>query len=152
MSEHLLLVTSIIAAKSESQIRTDDLEYGHDSPFPAPNSASGNGHASGLKALTAAASSLAQALESHRRAKTQTGMGHLWHPPRIHVGFESRVCLTSREGEVLLCLAANLRDKEIASLLSIEVSTVKTHVHNLLKKSALRSRRALAAIVLKELV
>jgi transposase len=42
--------------------------------------------------------------------------------------------LTAREVDVAWCIRAGLSNEEIASELNISVSTVKTHVHNLLLK------------------
>jgi DNA-binding NarL/FixJ family response regulator len=49
--------------------------------------------------------------------------------------------LTGRELDILRLLAAGLSNKEIALDLSISLSTVKNHVHNLLVKLAVRRRR-----------
>jgi two-component system, NarL family, nitrate/nitrite response regulator NarL len=52
--------------------------------------------------------------------------------------------LTAREKEILSLLAAGLSNKEIATRLFIGVPTVKTHVHNILRKLG-ASRRGQAA-------
>ncbi len=49
--------------------------------------------------------------------------------------------LTPREREVLELLGQGLSNREIADQLVIEVGTVKNHVHNILKKLDLSSRR-----------
>ena len=49
--------------------------------------------------------------------------------------------LTGRELDILRLLADGLSNKEIALRLSISLSTVKNHVHNLLVKLAVRRRR-----------
>ena len=51
--------------------------------------------------------------------------------------------LTPREREVLDLLEQSLSNQEIARQLVIEVGTVKNHVHNILKKLDLNSRRDL---------
>jgi two-component system, NarL family, nitrate/nitrite response regulator NarL len=51
--------------------------------------------------------------------------------------------LTPREREVLDLLEQSLSNQEIARRLVIEVGTVKNHVHNILKKLDLNSRRDL---------
>jgi DNA-binding NarL/FixJ family response regulator len=51
--------------------------------------------------------------------------------------------LTPREREVLELLGQGLSNQEIARRLVIEVGTVKNHVHNILKKLDLNSRRDL---------
>ncbi|HET9292718.1 MAG TPA: response regulator transcription factor [Gemmatimonadales bacterium] len=55
------------------------------------------------------------------------------------------VRLTSRERQVVDLLAEGLSNKEIATRLHIAVHTVKSHVHNVLEKLALRSRLEVAA-------
>ena len=55
------------------------------------------------------------------------------------------VRLTSREREVVGLLAEGLSNKEIGSRLGIAIHTVKSHVHNVLEKLALRSRLEVAA-------
>ena len=49
--------------------------------------------------------------------------------------------LTGRELEILHLLAAGLSNKEIGRRLSITLSTVKNHLHNLLAKLSVRRRR-----------
>jgi len=49
--------------------------------------------------------------------------------------------LTQREREVLERLARGLTNKEVAHSLSIQTSTVKNHVHNLVRKLRVRNRR-----------
>src|SRR5678815_44686 len=55
------------------------------------------------------------------------------------------VSLTNREREVIALLGEGLSNKEIAARLSIAIHTVKSHVHNVLEKLALRSRLEVAA-------
>lgn len=55
------------------------------------------------------------------------------------------VRLTNREREVIDLLGEGLSNKEIAKRLNIAVHTVKSHVHNVLEKLALRSRLEVAA-------
>ena len=55
------------------------------------------------------------------------------------------VRLTIREREVIDLLSEGLSNKEIAQRLHIAVHTVKSHVHNILEKLALRSRLEVAA-------
>jgi DNA-binding NarL/FixJ family response regulator len=52
--------------------------------------------------------------------------------------------LTPRELEVLHCVDQNLSNRQIAALLVIEERTVKHHVHNILEKFQLNSRREAA--------
>lgn len=53
--------------------------------------------------------------------------------------------LTARERDVLILIDAGLSNKDIASRLNIEVSTVKNHVHNLLEKLNVTTRAQAAA-------
>ena len=53
--------------------------------------------------------------------------------------------LTPREREVAQLLAAGQSNKEIAAGLRLSVATVKDHVHNVLRKSELSNRAAVAA-------
>lgn len=53
--------------------------------------------------------------------------------------------LTPREREVLELIAQNLKNREIADRLVIEVGTVKNHVHNILEKLEVNSRQEAAA-------
>lgn len=53
--------------------------------------------------------------------------------------------LSPREKEVVELLAAGFPNKSIAARLFISLATVKDHVHNILVKSGLPSRYALAA-------
>ncbi|MDQ1289880.1 MAG: hypothetical protein QG622_3446 [Actinomycetota bacterium] len=54
--------------------------------------------------------------------------------------------LTSRERQVLRLIDGGLSNKEIATKLYIEVSTVKNHVHNILAKLGARRRAEAAAL------
>lgn len=67
-----------------------------------------------------------------------------------HRGPRVREALTSREREVVMLLEGGLSNKEIAERLCIEVTTVKHHVHNILKKLRV-SRRGEAAAKLRRL-
>ncbi len=55
------------------------------------------------------------------------------------------ISLTEREREVLALLDAGLSNKQIATELHIELSTVKNHVHNVLEKLHVKSRSAAVA-------
>jgi DNA-binding NarL/FixJ family response regulator len=80
-------------------------------------------------------------------------------PPRIAASLANRLAalsthgsdgpaaaqLTNREREVLRLINDGLANKEIASRLSIELSTVKNHVHNILEKLGTHRRGEAAA-------
>jgi DNA-binding NarL/FixJ family response regulator len=55
--------------------------------------------------------------------------------------------MTKREREIIELIADGLSNKEIAARLSIEIYTVKSHVHNILEKLALHSRLQISAYV-----
>jgi two-component system nitrate/nitrite response regulator NarL len=57
----------------------------------------------------------------------------------------SRPMLTARERQILLLIDEGLSNKEIAARLTIEVATVKNHVHSLLTKMNVATRGQAAA-------
>jgi two-component system, NarL family, nitrate/nitrite response regulator NarL len=79
--------------------------------------------------------------------------GHASFPPRIATALLRRVgsmagrtpspelaALTVRERQIVQIIAEGLTNKEIAARLSIEVATVKNHVHNILEKLQVNRR------------
>jgi DNA-binding NarL/FixJ family response regulator len=54
--------------------------------------------------------------------------------------------LTARERDVAERIAAGRTNRQIADELVISLATVKDHVHNILTKTALRNRSAVAAL------
>jgi DNA-binding NarL/FixJ family response regulator len=62
----------------------------------------------------------------------------------------SAVMLTKREREIIRLIADGLSNKEIAERLNVATFTVKSHVHNVLEKLALRSRVQIASYYAKE--
>lgn len=56
-------------------------------------------------------------------------------------------CLTRRECRILELVEEGLSNKEIARTLSIEVATVKNHVHNILEKLGVHRRGEAAALM-----
>lgn len=69
-------------------------------------------------------------------------------PPRVRE--ENTPVLTRREKEVLRSVAAGAMDKEIATELSISLSTVKTHIRRILAKLHATSRHQAAAHAVEE--
>jgi len=59
--------------------------------------------------------------------------------------FSRQYSLSIREREVLRCLLEEKSNIEIADVLSVSESTVKYHIHNLLKKTGCRNRVSLIA-------
>ena len=64
-------------------------------------------------------------------------------------GVAESVRLTRREREVMDLIAEGLSNKEIARRTNLSTNTVKSHVHNILEKLALRSRLQIATLALK---
>jgi DNA-binding NarL/FixJ family response regulator len=62
----------------------------------------------------------------------------------------SSVTLTKREREITRLIADGLSNKEIAAHLNLATFTVKSHVHNVLEKLALRTRLQIASFYAKE--
>lgn len=62
-------------------------------------------------------------------------------------GQEPAVHLTARETEIVSLIDAGLSNKQIAARLSIQPSTVKNHVHNILEKLQVTARDDAAAVV-----
>jgi DNA-binding NarL/FixJ family response regulator len=58
---------------------------------------------------------------------------------------DPRPPFTYRERQIVPLIEQGLSNKEIAQRLSIEASTIKNHVHNMLKKMSLRRRGEIAA-------
>lgn len=80
-------------------------------------------------------------------ALTESLFSQLMHHP---IRRDNRVAranprLTAREREVVELLAEGLSNRDIGTRLNITVHTVKSHVHNLLEKLALRTRLEIAA-------
>lgn len=60
---------------------------------------------------------------------------------------QHNISLTHRECEIMQLVDKGLTNKEIASYLTIEVATVKNHVHNILEKLGVHTRGEAAAIL-----
>lgn len=54
------------------------------------------------------------------------------------------VRMTKREGEVILHIGEGLSNKEIAQKIHVSTYTVKSHIHNIMEKLALRTRLEIA--------
>jgi two-component system nitrate/nitrite response regulator NarL len=77
-----------------------------------------------------------------RRVATLSGAERTLHSARAVLA-----TLTGRESEIASLLAAGRSNKEIARALTIEVATVKNHVHNILAKLQVATRAEAAARV-----
>ena len=62
----------------------------------------------------------------------------------LEIGVVENADLTNREIEILDCLGKNMTNKEIADKFFIEVGTVKNHVHSILDKLKVSSRKEAA--------
>jgi DNA-binding NarL/FixJ family response regulator len=86
------------------------------------------------------------AIETLLDAIETVAAGHVWMPPEIQslVAAELREpaseSLTSREREIVRCVALGMRNAEVARKLFIAEVTVKTHLNNIFHKLALRDR------------
>jgi DNA-binding NarL/FixJ family response regulator len=95
------------------------------------------------------------------KAVATAARGDVWCPPRVAAVLMRRMGpggaardrpagvgrLTVREREILGLIDEGMSNKEIARKLSIEVRTVKNHVHNLLEKLQVHRRGEAAALV-----
>lgn len=95
------------------------------------------------------------------KAVVAVAHGDIWCPPRVAAALMRRMGpgvttpdmlagtgrLTVREREILALIDDGLSNKEIARKLSIEVRTVKNHVHNLLEKLRVHRRGEAVALL-----
>ena len=63
----------------------------------------------------------------------------------VEHGITEGVQLTPREHEVLQCISKGCTNQEIATLLLVEIGTVKNHVHNILEKLNVSNREQAAS-------
>lgn len=63
----------------------------------------------------------------------------------------TKYTLTDRELDVLECVLRGSGNKDIASLLSLGLATVKTHLHHIFRKTGVRARSELVAKVMSDL-
>ena len=68
-------------------------------------------------------------------------------PPLIKKSDTNAVPLTGREKQIAKLISNGLSNKQISRELSIEVSTVKTHVHNILVKLDVKNRVQVISLV-----
>jgi DNA-binding NarL/FixJ family response regulator len=109
----------------------------------------------GVAAYTTRESSLDELVETVRRAVRREVVfaPHIGHAlmQRVHALAEARPAeqararLTRREREIVELIDAGLSNKQIATTLSIELATVKNHVHNILGKLGVERRAEAAA-------
>jgi two-component system, NarL family, nitrate/nitrite response regulator NarL len=64
---------------------------------------------------------------------------------KIDLAVTDGVSLTAREREIALLVMSGLRNKEIASKLTLCEGTVKIHLHNIFQKLGIKRRTTLLA-------
>lgn len=90
------------------------------------------------------------AVETLMEAIRSAARGQVWVPPALQAELAARLRspassqLSDRETEIIRCVAAGLRNAEVAERLSIGESTVKTHLNSIFQKLGIRDRVALA--------
>jgi len=90
------------------------------------------------------------AVETLMEAIRSAAQGLVWIPPALQAELALqlrspwRSQLSNRETEIIRCVAAGLRNAEVAERLSIGESTVKTHLNNIFQKLGIRDRVELA--------
>jgi DNA-binding NarL/FixJ family response regulator len=90
------------------------------------------------------------AVETLMEAIRSAAQGLVWIPPALREEFAAQLRspagsrLSNRETEIIRCVAAGLRNAEVAERLSIGESTVKTHLNNIFQKLGIRDRVELA--------
>jgi DNA-binding NarL/FixJ family response regulator len=111
----------------------------------------------GMTALRLGARALVQkrfAIETLMTAIHAVTAGEVWMPPVLQAAFtcqdqDSRKRLTRREAEIIRCVAAGMRNAEVAGQLSLSENTVKTHLTNIFHKLGIRDRLGLAHYAIK---
>jgi DNA-binding NarL/FixJ family response regulator len=90
------------------------------------------------------------AVETLMEAIRSAAQGLVWVPPALRGELATQLTspaankLSDRETEIVRCVAAGLRNAEVAERLSIGESTVKTHLNNIFQKLRVRDRVKLA--------
>lgn len=90
------------------------------------------------------------AVETLMEAIRSAAQGLVWIPPALLAELAAQLRspggsqLSYRETEIVRCVAAGLRNAEVAERLSIGESTVKTHLNNIFQKLGIRDRVELA--------
>jgi DNA-binding NarL/FixJ family response regulator len=85
------------------------------------------------------------AIETLMVAVKAVAQGLVWMPPAVQAEFAAMDQsldreLTSRETEIVRCVAIGMRNAEVAERLSISEATVKTHLNNVFHKLRMRDR------------
>ena len=105
----------------------------------------------GMRALRLGARAIVQkrfAIETLLTAIHTVADGLVWTPPSLQVELAAQETspmrrLTSREAEIVRCVANGLRNAQVAEHLAISESTVKTHLNRIFQKLDIRDRHGL---------
>ena len=90
------------------------------------------------------------AVETLMEAIRAAARGMVWVPAALQSELTARLRspaatqLSERETQIIRCVAAGMRNAEVAERLSIGESTVKTHLNSIFQKLGIRDRVALA--------
>ncbi len=90
------------------------------------------------------------AVETLMEAIRSAAKGLVWLPRALRAELAAQLTapagnqLSNRETEIVRCVAAGMRNAEVAERLSIGESTVKTHLNNIFQKLGIRDRVGLA--------
>jgi two-component system, NarL family, response regulator len=111
----------------------------------------------GMRALRLGARGIVQkrfAIETLMTAIRTVADGLVWMPAALQAEFAGREHvaqkrLTSRESEIVRCVASGLRNAQVAESLSISESTVKTHLNKIFQKLGVRDRLGLTHYAIK---
>lgn len=94
------------------------------------------------------------AIETLMTAIRAVAEGLVWMPPAMQAALVAQDSpaakrLTSRESEIVRCVAVGMRNAEVAARLSLSESTVKTHLTNVFQKLGIRDRIELTRYAIK---
>jgi len=90
------------------------------------------------------------AVENLMEAVRTVARGEVWMPPSLQAHMAAQLrspaanALSPREEDVVRCVAAGLRNAEVAKELAITEETVKTHLNRIFRKLGVRDRMELA--------
>jgi len=112
----------------------------------------------GIAAMRLGARAVVQkrfAIETLTEAIRAVADGLVWMPPALQTemtaqwGMPAEMQLTTREREIVRCVALGLRNAEVAKQLAISEGTVKTHLNNVFQKLGVRDRLELYRYALR---
>jgi two-component system, NarL family, response regulator len=111
----------------------------------------------GMAALRLGARGVVQkrfAIETLMTAIRTVADGLVWIPPALQAELADQENsptkrLTTREAEIVRCVASGMRNAQVAESLSISESTVKTHLNKIFQKLEIRDRMGLTHYAIK---